>query len=84
MKQFGLISSAAFALLMASTFIIQTSQSGGDAGPSMLVRGPTHLGSPGSRESEVTAELSDVWNSPTGRRWLHGQPSHWRAMLLNR
>jgi len=74
MTRVGLLSSAILALLFAGTFPIQTNRFGSNEAPARA-RGSV---------PEALKQPSDVWSNPAARRWLHSQPNHWRAMLLNR
>jgi hypothetical protein len=89
MKHVGLLSSAAIAFLITSTFVNQGSR------PAVKVDTSPGPREPAGRMDSVSPALkecvsgglagsSDVWSTPTARRWLHCQPNHWRAMLLNR
>jgi hypothetical protein len=86
MKQVGLLSSAALAFLITSIFVNQSSHTEPKAMGSPIFRGLTQAGSPANHQStsEGSTGSSDVWSSATARRWLNSEPSHWRAMLLNR
>ena len=70
MQQFGLCSSAVLALLLAVV-----SQS----------NWPSHRSQSNSTPSPRPAaqKPADIWSNPSACRWFHGEPTHWRAMLLN-
>jgi len=70
MQQLGLCSSAVLALLLAVV-----SQS---TWPGQLSRSNS---APSPRPT--TQKPTDIWSNPSACRWYHGEPTHWRSMLLN-
>jgi hypothetical protein len=72
MKQVSFLSWTILALVLAGSFLGYVSRARPESPQ------PAHVSSAEAGRSKV-----DPWDTSTGRRWLHGEPNHWRAMLLS-
>jgi hypothetical protein len=75
MKGYGLLV-AGFAVVVLTLLLLVHSRASAAR--------PHHPGSHRGHRGISASRVSDALNSPAGRRWLTGQPTHWHAVLLQR
>jgi hypothetical protein len=74
MKRRRFILTTLVSVLLTGGVVIRPTGSG------LRLQSPTHS----QAQARASATSEDLFSSAAGRRWLSGQPAHWRVLLLHR